>query len=190
VTGAPSPTYGPKFESALVFASAAHFGQQRKGSGAPYITHPMAVATIVAQYGGDEDQAIAALLHDVIEDCDVTREQLLARYGERVATIVAGCTDTTESPKPPWRPRKEAHIAKVRGLEADAKLVVAADKLHNALSILRDRRRPSVGEQVWSRFSADKVDVLWYYDAMTEAVGDGWAHELHSELRYTVQQLG
>ena len=181
--------YGPRFESALAFACAAHFGQRRKGSGAPYITHPMAVASIVGQYGGDEDQAIAALLHDVMEDCGVSEERLVDRYGSKVARIVVACTDTTERPKPPWRPRKEAHIAKVRDQPGEVKLVMAADKLHNALSILRDRRRGSVGEDVWTRFTADKLDVLWYYRAMAAAIGHGWDHELHGELSHAVDRL-
>ncbi len=181
--------YGPRFESALAFASSQHHGQTRKGSGAPYITHPIAVASIVGQYGGDEDQAIAALLHDVLEDCDVTREQVAARYGERVAMIVDACTDTTETPKPPWRARKEAHIAKARTQPADVKLVMAADKMHNAITILRDQRRPSVGADVWTRFTADKPEVLWYYRAMSDALAEGWDDELAAELRNIVDHL-
>jgi (p)ppGpp synthase/HD superfamily hydrolase len=181
--------YGPRFESALAFACSQHHGQRRKGSGAPYITHPLAVSSIVGQYGGDEDQAIAALLHDVMEDCGVTREQIEARYGDRVAGIVAACTDTTEQPKPPWRPRKEAHIARVRTKPAEVKLVVAADKMHNALCILRDRRRPTVGEDVWERFTADRDSVLWYYRSMAEALTEGWDHELGAELLVTVERL-
>jgi (p)ppGpp synthase/HD superfamily hydrolase len=181
--------FGPRFESALAFASAMHFGQRRKGDGAPYITHPMAVASIVGTYGGDEDQAIAALLHDVMEDCSVERDQIAERYGERVATIVEACTDSTDRPKPPWRPRKEAHIARVRGLDSYAKLVIAADKLHNATSILRDLHRRSVGDVVWSRFSAAKPDVLWYYHAMVGALGHSWEHELHDELTRVVALL-
>lgn len=179
--------YGPRFESALAFACSHHHGQRRKGSGAPYITHPLAVSSIVGQYGGDEDQAIAALLHDVMEDCEVTREQIQTRYGERVASIVAACTDTTETPKPPWRARKEAHIAKVRDKSSDVKLVVAADKMHNAICILRDRRR--VGETIWDRFSADKDSVLWYYRAMSNALLEGWDHDLGRELVFTVDAM-
>ncbi len=181
--------YGPRFESALAFATSAHFGQRRKGSGAPYITHPMAVASIAAQYGADEDQAIAALLHDVMEDCGVTRETIASRYGDRVATIVVACTDTVEDPKPPWRPRKEEHIRRARTESDETKLVMAADKLHNALSILRDRRKASVGDTVWNRFSADRPDVLWYYRTMTEALRNGWDHELGAELAHTVALL-
>jgi (p)ppGpp synthase/HD superfamily hydrolase len=181
--------YGPRFESALAFACSQHHGQMRKGSGAPYITHPIAVASIVGQYGGDEDLAIAALLHDVMEDCGVTRAQIAGRYGERVARIVDACTDTIEQPKPPWRARKEAHIAKVRGQDGDVKLVVAADKMHNALTIIRDRRRASVGAAVWERFTADREAVLWYYRAMADALVDGWKHELGLELHATVDVL-
>jgi GTP pyrophosphokinase len=181
--------YGPRFESALAYACAAHYGQRRKGSGAPYVTHPIAVAAIVGQYGGDEEQAIAGLLHDTMEDCGVKRELIAARWGERVADIVASCTDTTIIPKPPWRARKEAHLVKVRPLSPDTKLVMAADKLHNAQSILSDLRRQSVGDVVWSRFSAERNDVLWYYLAMTEALGHGWSHELHDELAHAVSLL-
>jgi GTP pyrophosphokinase len=183
------PMYGPRFESALSYACACHFGQRRKGSGAPYITHPLAVAAIVGQYGGDEDQAIAALLHDVVEDCEVSPAEIAARYGERVAAIVEACTDTTERPKPAWRPRKEAHVEKVRGLPSDFKLVVGADKLHNATSIVRDRARTSVGEAVWQRFSASREEVLWYYRAMHTALTDGWEHELCDELEAAVAEL-
>ncbi len=181
--------YGPRFESALAFACSQHHGQQRKGSGAPYIIHPLAVASIVGQYGGDEDQAIGALLHDVMEDCDVTREQIAARYGGVVAEIVVACTDSVEREKPPWRPRKEAHIAHVRNASPHAKLVVAADKMHNALSILRDRRREAIGESVWDRFSADRDSVLWYYRAMAVALAHDWPHDLAKELAATVDRL-
>jgi GTP pyrophosphokinase len=182
--------YGPRFESALAFACACHFGQHRKGSGAPYIIHPLAVASIVGQYGGDEDQAVAALLHDVMEDCGVSRDTIAGRYGERVAGIVEACTDSTERPKPAWRPRKEAHIERLRGEEAFTKLVVAADKLHNAESIVRDRARPSVGDTVWERFSASRDEVLWYYAAISDALAEGWEHDLLDELRSTVASLG
>ena len=119
----------------------------------------------------------------------VTRAQIDARYGARVAEIVDVCTDTTERPKPRWRPRKEAHIAKVRHQPPYAKLVVAADKMHNALCILRDRRRDGVGHRVWNRFSADRQGVLWYYRAMSEALAEGWEHALAAELRVTVDAL-
>lgn len=186
----PGSDYGPRFESALAYAATLHHGQTRKGNGAPYIVHPLAVASLVGSYGGDEDQVIAALLHDVLEDCDVEASALERRYGERVTRIVVACTDTTERPKPAWRPRKEAHVARVRDEQPDVKLVIAADKLHNALSILRDCRRDDVGEQVWDRFSASRAEVLWYYRAMRDAIASGWNHPLARELDHVVSELG
>lgn len=182
-------TLGPRFESAVVFASAHHFGQVRKGNGAPYISHPLAVAALVVEYGGNEDQAIAALLHDTLEDCDVTREQLAARYGEKVAAVVVACTDTTDRPKPPWRERKESFVARLKTALPTAKLVVAADKHHNVQCILRDLARPSVGERVWDRFRAKRSEQLWYFGAVVQALRYGWQHELLDDLERLVGQL-
>ncbi len=181
--------WGERFADALGFATRAHDGQVRKGVGAPYITHPLGVASLVGEYGGDEDQAIAALLHDVMEDCDVTRAEIAGRFGERVAAIVAACTDTTVHPKPPWRERKEQHLAHVRREPGEVKLVIAADKLHNAGTIVRDLHRKAVGQALWTRFRASKDEVLWYYGAMTDALADGWDSELVDELRRTVAQF-
>jgi (p)ppGpp synthase/HD superfamily hydrolase len=186
----PLAMYGPRFESALSHAAVLHHGQRRKGNGVPYIVHPLAVASLVGSYGGDEDQVIAALLHDVLEDCGVEARVLHDRYGERVARIVVACTDTTERPKPAWRPRKEAHVARVREQPPEVKLVIAADKLHNALSIVRDRRHRDVGESVWERFSADRDQVLWYYGAMSEALAAGWDHPIVDEVSHAVSELG
>jgi len=185
----PGEMYGPRFAAALDYACRQHHGQRRKGSDSPYITHPLAVASLIGDYGGSEDQAIAGLLHDVMEDCGVARQDIAERFGEPIAAIVAACTDTTQKPKPPWRPRKEAYVAHLRDQPAHIKLVVACDKLHNAQSILRDRRRASVGETVWDRFSATRDDVRWYYGAVVDALGAGWSHELLDELRRTVAQL-
>lgn len=183
---APRVVYGARFAEALAYASACHEGQARKGNHAPYVTHVLAVASLVGEFGGDEDQAIAALLHDTMEDSGATAAEIEARFGARVARFVEACTDTTEHPKPPWRPRKEAHLAKLAEMPGDVKLVVAADKLHNAQSIARDLRRASVGEAVWSRFSAAREDVLWYYRAMIDALATGWEHEILDELRAEV----
>jgi (p)ppGpp synthase/HD superfamily hydrolase len=100
--------WGPRFESAAMFACCHHYRQIRKGNGSPYITHPFAVAALVGEYGGDEDQAIAALLHDLLEDCGVKLGEISSRFGDRVAEVVSWCTDTTEQPKPPWQQRKRA----------------------------------------------------------------------------------
>lgn len=182
-------TFGPRFESALMYACTLHFGQIRKGNGAPYITHPMAVASLVAEYGGDEDQVIAALLHDVLEDCDVTLEQIAMRFGQDVADMVDSCSDTKVRPKPPWRPRKEAYLRRLATVGPRAKLVIAADKLHNVQCIVHDLNRASVGEQIWLRFRAPKPDQHWYFNAVTEVLADGWQHELLDELRRTVERV-
>lgn len=182
-----SNMYGPRFESALAYATALHHGQFRKGGRAPYIVHPLAVASLVGTYGGDEDQAIAALLHDAIEDCGVSKEALSLRYGDRVADMVDAATDAYERPKPPWRERKETHIAKVRVLPGASKLVICADKLHNAQTILQDMR---MGYDVWSLFSAPKDQVRWYYRTMmADALGHEWSHPLLEELRQSVELL-
>jgi len=178
--------YGPRFESALAYATALHHGQWRKGGRSPYIVHPLAVASLVGTYGGDEDQAIAALLHDAIEDCGVSKDVLVQRYGPRVAEMVDAATDAYERPKPAWRERKEAHIAKVRGLAAASKLVICADKLHNAQTILQDIRQ---GYDVWALFSAPKDQVHWYYRTMTAALAHEWSHPLLEELRRTIDHL-
>ncbi|MBW2526064.1 MAG: HD domain-containing protein [Deltaproteobacteria bacterium] len=182
-------SFGPRFESALMYACMLHYGQIRKGNGCPYITHPLAVAALVAEYGGDENQVIAALLHDVLEDCDVTTDALVERYGQDVADMVVACSDTTSRPKPPWRPRKEAYLKRLATIDGRAKLVITADKLHNIQSILHDLERPSVGELIWDRFRAPKLDQLWYFNAVTAALGDGWQSELLDELRRAVARI-
>ena len=154
---------------AFLYASQLHSGQKRKGTDIPYISHPLAVASIVLENGGDENEAIAALLHDAVEDAGgpPTREEIRRRFGERVAEIVDGCTDTDESPKPPWRKRKEAYIAHVRRADHSVVLVSAADKLHNARAILEDYR--SLGDELWARFNGGKDGTLWYYCSLIEA---------------------
>src|SRR4051794_14565870 len=131
-----------RFEDALVYATRLHAQQVRKGSGVPYIAHLLAVTAIAMEYGADEDTAIAALLHDAVEDQGgaATREAIRRRFGERVVAIVDGCTDTEVTPKPPWRARKDAYVAHVLVAPPDVRLVSAADKLHNARSILADYR--------------------------------------------------
>lgn len=170
------------FDAALLFAVDKHRAQVRKGSGVPYITHLLAVSALVAEFGGDETQAVAALLHDVIEDQGVDEPELAERFGPGVARIVVACTDAFEQPKPPWRARKEAHLAHLRDQPPDVKLVVACDKLHNALSIARDLRDPAVGTAVWGRFSMPRHDSLWYYCAVREALAAGWQHRVLGEL--------
>src|SRR5437879_9244246 len=161
-----------RFEEALTFATRLHADQARKGTTIPYISHLLAVTSIVLEQGGNEDEAIAALLHDAIEDQGgaSTREEIRRRFGETVVEIVNGCTDAEVVPKPPWRTRKEAYIAHLRTASASVRLVSAADKLHNARAILADYR--VVGESLWERFNGGKEGTLWYYRELIEALSN------------------
>jgi len=178
-----------RYGKALAFAAEKHAGQKRKGTRIPYISHPMAVASLVLEAGGSEDEVIAALLHDVADDCggQEALDEIRARFGMGVAAIVLGCTDTLEKPKPKWRPRKEAYIDNLQSAPASVRLVAAADKLHNARSIVRDRR--SLGDGVWKRFTASKEEVLWYYGAVTSALAARGTSQLIEELERAVGEM-
>ncbi|MGA8274398.1 MAG: HD domain-containing protein, partial [Candidatus Sulfotelmatobacter sp.] len=147
---------GPRFRQAFLFAAAKHAGQTRKASTTPYIAHLMGVASLVLEFGGDEDIAIGALLHDVVEDCggQPMLKEVRRRFGNRVAKIVDGCTDSYGEPKLPWRERKEKYIRHLKKADADTRLVSAADKLNNVRSILSDHR--DVGESIWERFNGGR----------------------------------
>jgi (p)ppGpp synthase/HD superfamily hydrolase len=153
---------------AFAFAAEKHVGQTRKASTIPYIAHLMGVASLVLEAGGDEDLAIAALLHDVVEDCGGTPmlKEVRRRFGARVAKVVEGCTDSDVDPKPPWRERKELYIRRLRRADTDTRLVSAADKLNNVRSILADYRQ--IGESVWSRFNGGREGTLWYYRTLRD----------------------
>jgi len=180
---------GPRFLRAFQFAADKHAGQTRKASTIPYIAHLMGVASLVLEAGGDEDLAIAALLHDVVEDCggapmlnDVRR-----RFGRRVASVVEGCTDADSSPKPPWRERKEGYIRRLRSADADTRLVSAADKLNNVRSILTDHRE--IGQSVWARFQGGRDGTLWYYRALCEQFLRRKPNRLTREFALAVREL-
>jgi (p)ppGpp synthase/HD superfamily hydrolase len=179
----------PRFEDALTFATRLHTGQVRKGTTVPYISHLLAVTAIVIEQGGDEDEAIAALLHDAVEDQGgpPTREEIRIRFGETVVAIVDGCTDADTIPKPPWQERKEAYIAHVRHASPSVRLVSAADKLHNARSILLDYRQ--LGEALWGRFTGGREGTLWYYRALADAFHEIESTPLTDELDRTVREL-
>ncbi len=159
---------GPRFLRAFLFAAEKHKGQARKASTIPYIAHLMGVTSLVLEAGGDEDLAIAALLHDVVEDCGGAPmlKEVRRRFGQRVAKIVDGCTDADTDPKPPWRKRKENYLRHLRTADADTRLVSAADKLNNVRSIFSDYR--AVGESVWSRFNGKREGTLWYYRSLLD----------------------
>jgi (p)ppGpp synthase/HD superfamily hydrolase len=157
-----------RFEDALQFAAHLHASQKRKGTSVPYVAHLLSVTSLVLENGGDEDQAIAALLHDAVEDQGgmPTLQTIRKRYGERVARIVDGCSDSYVHPKPPWRKRKEEYLTHLRQADADIRLVSLADKLHNARSILRDLHQ--AGPQSLSRFNGGKAGTLWYYHSLVK----------------------
>ena len=180
---------GPRFEEALTYAARLHREQVRKGSGVPYLSHLLGVAGIALEHGASEDEAIAALLHDAVEDQGgaPTLAEIRRRFGDAVADIVAACSDTDVVPKPPWRPRKEAYIAHLASASPSARLVSAADKLHNARSILTDYRR--LGEAVWGRFTGGKEGTLWYYRALVQAFRAHDPTPLVDELERTVQEM-
>ena len=175
------------FEDALTFAVQRHAGHLRKGTDIPYATHLLAVCSIVLEHGGDEEEAIAALLHDAVEDQKATLDEIRDRFGERVAETVAGCSDTDVAPKPPWRERKEAYIAHLATASPSTRLVSAADKLHNARSIVFDYRLQ--GETLWDRFSASRDETLWYYRSVVDALRAAGTTPLIDELDRVVTEM-
>lgn len=178
-----------RFIEALTFATQLHANQVRKGSGVPYVAHLLGVASIALEYGANEDEAIAALLHDAVEDQGgaATREEIRRRFGDTVTAIVDGCTDADTIPKPPWRQRKEAYIAHIPTASPSVLLVSASDKLHNARSILRDYQR--LGESVWECFKGGREGTLWYYRALVEAFRQATSMPIIDELEQVVSQL-
>ena len=185
----PAVKLGPRFLRAFLFAAEKHARQTRKASTIPYIAHLMGVASLVLEFGGDEDMAIAALLHDVVEDCGgkPMLKEVRRRFGSRVAKIVEGCTDSDTDPKPPWRECKETYIRHLKTADAETRLVSAADKLNNVRSIISDHRE--VGESVWSRFQGGRDGTLWYYRALLEEFLQGKPNRLIRELELAIREL-
>jgi GTP pyrophosphokinase len=171
------PTLSPKFTEALLYAGELHGRQRRKGSGIPFLAHLLGVAAIVLEDGGDEDEGIAALLHDAVEDHPrhgATEKEIRERFGVRVHRIVMGCTEPDphaleRGHRGPWEDRKRRYIAHLgEARDSDLLRVATADKLYNARSIINDMR--VVGEDVWKRFSVPKEKTIWYYRAVTDAL--------------------
>ena len=187
-----SPLLGDKFEEAFQFAADLHWSHLRKGTSVPYASHLMSVAALVLEDGGDEEEAIAGLLHDALEDCgdQISGDDIEKRFGPRVRSLVEACTDTPPdfegNEKPPWKERKRDYLERVA--QGHGNRVSLADKLHNARSILRDHRADPDG--IWDRFSAEKEDTLWYYRELVRAYRkagtDGY---LVNELDRVVRKL-
>jgi (p)ppGpp synthase/HD superfamily hydrolase len=182
-------TLSSRFEEALSYAARLHAHQLRKGTSTPYVAHLLGVASIALQHGADEDEAIAALLHDAVEDQGgaATREEIRRRFGDRVVEIVQGCTDTDVTPKPPWRQRKEAYLAHIRQSPSSVRLVSAADKLDNARAILGDYR--ICQEALWSRFTGGKEGTLWYYRSLIGVFRQAGTTPLIEELDRVVSEI-
>ena len=189
MSAAPTPLLGERFLSALDLALELHRGQARKGSRIPYFGHLLGVASIVVETGGSEDDAIAALLHDAAEDQGgrATLERIRAEFGAPVAQVVEECSDSLGEPKPAWRERKEAYLEHLEQASEAALHVSLADKLHNMRTIVVDYRGD--GEQVWSRFSAERDEVLWYYRSLAAAFARLRPGGLATELGATVGEL-
>ena len=178
-----------RFSSALAYAIEVHDGQERKGTRIPYVAHLLGVASIALDHGATEDEAIGALLHDAAEDAGGAPviAEVQKRFGAAVANIVAGCSDTLETPKPPWRQRKETYIAHLESASPSILLVSAADKLHNARSITSDYRE--IGDAVWERFKGGREGTLWYYRTLADTFLRLSRNRLASELDLAVREL-
>ena len=178
-----------RFTDALTFATQLHAKQTRKGGGIPYIAHLLGVTSIALEHGANEDEAIAALLHDAIEDQGgaATREEIRRRFGDTVTEIVDGCTESDLTPKPPWLERKQAYIAHIPKASPSVLLVSASDKLHNARSVLNDYR--ILGDAVWERFQGGKEGTLWYYRSLVDAFRRTGSTPLIDEFERTVREL-
>jgi (p)ppGpp synthase/HD superfamily hydrolase len=183
--------YSDRLIEALGVAARLHASQRRKGSGVPYLSHLLGTCSIALDYGADEDEAIAALLHDAIEDVEPVEEARAAvtAFGERVLHIVEGCSDTDVHPKPPWRERKERYVAELANADASVLLVSAADKLHNVRSIAADLRRH--GPATWDRFKGGRDGTLWYYRVVLDAYRANLQHPppLVEELDRAVREI-
>ncbi len=178
-----------RIERALIFAASKHAGQTRKGSEVPYITHPVAVALLVHEHGGTENQVVAALLHDTVEDCGglPVLEEIRERFGEAVADMVRAMTDSLDRERESWRERKQRALDTFTTVGASVRLVAVCDKLHNVRSILADYER--IGAQIWERFRGGKEGSLWYYRSLLDALHSDGAPAPFTDLERAVVRL-
>lgn len=187
-----------RFEQAIRYAAAVHGHQVRKGTQIPYLQHLLGAASNALRYGADEDEAIAALLHDAAEDGggEGRLEDIARRFGPAVEAIVRGCSDTVEADKPPWKERKAAYLRHLAEAPVDVLLVSACDKIDNARAIVADLRRH--GDELWKRFNVeDPAQQLWYYRSLVDTFEQrrGELEARHAagaidELRGAVDEMG
>jgi (p)ppGpp synthase/HD superfamily hydrolase len=184
-----------RFDNALLYAHHIHRTQRRKGTAIPYVAHVIAVASIVLEYGGDETQAVAALLHDTLEDAPpaigaaAVRDYIREQFGDDVLAIVEHCTDTDVQPKPPWRRRKARYLEALQEAPQEALIVSAADKLHNLRALLRDFR--AIGDDLWARFNpeAGRVGTLGYHRALVDTFTKRLRSPIVEELERVLAEL-
>lgn len=186
-------SYSERFDRALVLASQIHREQKRKVTDVPYVTHLLGVASLVGAHGGTEDQVIAALLHDAIEDCigqiPEIRTILKEEFGETVLQMVEACTDCDTVPKRPWRERKEHYLERLRQKDPNAPsmLVALADKVYNAQSLTTELH--VVGDEIWESFSAPREETIWYYTSLAIVFNERMPGPLTDELTKRVHEL-
>lgn len=183
------PPLGSRLQRAFRYAAEKHEGQARKQTAVPYLSHLMGVTSLVLEAGGDEGLAIAALLHDVVEDCGgmPRLREIRKIFGPRVAKVVEGCTDSFGEPKPEWIERKKDYLREVRDADDETRLVSASDKLHNVRTILADYREQ--GEAIWARFSGKKEGTLWYYRALSDEYQRRNSNRIARELEIAIGEL-
>lgn len=184
-----TPALGPRFEGAFLLASKLHARQIRKTNGVPYLSHLLSVTALVLQDGGNEDEAIAALLHDAPEDQggEETLALIREQFGANVAQIVEECSDTFAVPKPPWRARKQAHIIRLKSASPSIHRVMLADKLHNSRALLRQLRLD--GQAAWGNFKGGKRGTLWYLQTMRQVLGEHNQGYLWEEFGRTLEEI-
>ena len=186
-------SYTDRVTEAFAFSMDLHKEQTRKGSGAPYVSHLWAVAALVAEYGGDEDQVIGALLHDAAEDQGghKTLAEIRRRFGATAAGYVEALSDsladTRDGEKEPWQVRKDRYLEHLARKPPAAKLLCAADKLHNIRCTARDLR--AEGQSAWDKFNATREQSLWYYNTVVQCLAQDWDHPILDELRFAITQL-
>ncbi|HPO16151.1 MAG TPA: HD domain-containing protein [Candidatus Hydrogenedentes bacterium] len=181
--------YSRRIIKAVELAYEWHGEQRRKSTDIPYMTHLFAVAALVGEHGGDENQFIAALLHDSVEDSGgkETLGRIREHFGDLVADWVWGCSDSHTQPKPPWRERKEKHLEVMRNAPPELKLILAADKLHNTRSLALSYRL--VGSKIWDRFNGGKEGTLWYHRSAFSALRYQWDHSILIDLAAATEAL-
>jgi len=188
-SGPKPPKLGSRLQRAFRYAANKHEGQTRKQTAVPYLSHLMAVTALVLEAGGDEDMAIAALLHDVVEDCGgMPRLREIQRmFGKRVAKIVEGCTDSFVNPRLEWKIRKGDYLKRLTHKDDETRLVSACDKLHNVRTVISDYRKD--GESIWKRFNGGREGTLWYYRALSDEFQRRKANRTTRELAIVVADL-